>query len=135
MLSSTLKNILENQKHKCDREKEVKQKILNIVLEKIKNYNTYGNTFCTFKVPPFVLGYIAYNHESMTRYLISKFYKEGFYIIEISKNVIYLSWSIHDIQKVQDEKRKEKLKKINLKDTESKRNNDLISFASKNKLR
>ena len=55
MLSSTLKNILENQKHKCDREKEVKQKILNTVLEKIKNYNTYGNTFCTFKVPPLIV--------------------------------------------------------------------------------
>lgn len=128
MLSDTLKSVLEPQKQKSIREREVKDKMINIVLEKIKNYSSYGQTNCTFKVPPFILGCIPYKHESMIKYLKSKFYKEGFYVKEEVFGILYISWDIKDINKVQDSKRKEKLKEINV-------NKDLTAFASNNKLK
>jgi hypothetical protein len=128
MLSDTLKSVLEPQKQKSIREREVKDKIVNILLEKIKNYSSYGQTNCTFKVPPFILGCIPYKHESMIKYLKSKFYKEGFYVKEEVFGILYISWDIKDINKVQDSKRKEKLKEVNV-------NKDLSAFASNNKLK
>jgi hypothetical protein len=128
MLSDTLKSVLEPQKQKSIREREVKDKIVNTVLEKIKNYSSYGQTNCTFKVPPFILGCIPYKHESMIKYLKSKFYKEGFFIKEEVYGTLYISWDIKDINKVQDSKKKEKLKEINT-------NKDLSAFASNNKLK
>jgi hypothetical protein len=128
MLSDTLKSVLEPQKQKSIREREVKDKMVNILLEKIKNYSSYGQTNCTFKVPPFILGCIPYKYESMIKYLKSKFYKEGFYVKEEVFGILYISWDIKDINKVQDSKRKEKLKEINV-------NKDLAAFASNNKLK
>ena len=128
MLSDTLKSVLEPQKQKSIREREVKDKMVNTLLEKIKNYSSYGQTNCTFKVPPFILGCIPYKHESMIKYLKSKFYKEGFYVKEEVFGILYISWDIKDINKVQDSKRKEKLKEINV-------NKDLSAFASNNKLK
>ena len=128
MLSDTLKSVLEPQKQKSIREREVKDKMVSILLEKIKNYSSYGQTNCTFKVPPFILGCIPYKHESMIKYLKSKFYKEGFYVKEEVFGILYISWDIKDINKVQDSKRKEKLKEINV-------NKDLAAFASNNKLK
>lgn len=128
MLSDTLKSVIEPQKQKSIREREVKDKIVNTLLEKIKNYSSYGQTNCTFKVPPFILGCIPYKHESMIKYLKSKFYKEGFYVKEEVFGILYISWDVKDINKVQDYKRKEKLKEINV-------NKDLSAFASNNKLK
>ena len=128
MLSDTLKSVIEPQKQKSIREREVKDKIVNTLLEKIKNYSSYGQTNCTFKVPPFILGCIPYKHESMIKYLKSKFYKEGFYVKEEVFGILYISWDIKDINKVQDSKRKQKLKEINV-------NKDLSAFASNNKLK
>ena len=128
MLSDTLKSVIEPQKQKSIREREVKDKIVNTLLEKIKNYSSYGQTNCTFKVPPFLLGCIPDKHESMIKYLKSKFYKEGFYVKEEVFGILYISWDVKDINKVQDYKRKEKLKEINV-------NKDLSAFASNNKLK
>ena len=130
MLSATLKSILEPQKQKSFREKEVKEKMIQTLMDKLKNHSAYGLTNCNFKVPPFLLGYIPYKHESMTRYLKSKLFKEGFYVKENIPCVLYISWDIKDIQKVQDIKRKQKIKEINTSKTTS----DLRAFASKAKL-
>jgi hypothetical protein len=128
MLSSTLKDILEPQKKKTIREKELKDKIIDMVIKKIKQYSDNGGTYCYFKVPPFLLGYIAYKQESLTKYLISKLYKDGFYVKEELQNIIMISWNIQDVQKVQDSKKKEKIKEINT-------SKDIVSFASTTKLK
>ena len=39
MLSSTLKSVMEPQKQKSIREKELKDKMVSTVIEKIKNYS------------------------------------------------------------------------------------------------
>lgn len=99
-----------------------------MVIKKIKQYSENGRTQCYFKVPPILLGYISYKQESLTRYLISKLYKDGFYIKEELPNVIMISWDIKDVQKVQDLKKKEKIKELNI-------SKDIVSFASTTKLK
>ena len=128
MLSNTLKDILEPQKKKTTRQKELKDKIIDIVINKIKQYSDNGLTKCYFKVPPFLLGYIAYKQESMTNYLISKLYKDGFYTKEELPNIIMISWDIKHVQRVQDSKKKDKIKVINA-------SRDIVSFASTTKLK
>tara|TARA_E500000178_G_C16428675_1_gene490552 strand:+ start:134 stop:520 length:387 start_codon:yes stop_codon:yes gene_type:complete len=128
MLSDTLKSVLQPQTKKYMREKELKDKMVKVVLEKIKIYASCGQTSCKFTVPLFLFGYIPYKYESMIKYLKSKFYKEGFYIKDEVVGVLYISWSIADINNVKDSKRKEKLKEINAKP-------DLSAFASTYKLK
>lgn len=127
MLSSTLKDVMQPQRQKSIREKELKDKMIITLTDKIKNYSKYNQTSCLFKVPPFLLGYIPYNHQSMVNYIKSKLYKEGFFVKEQEPYTLYISWDVKDVQKVQDSKKKEKLKEINI-------NNDLKSFASTKKL-
>jgi len=119
---------MEPQKQKSIREKELKDKMVAVVLEKVKNYSSYGQTDCIFKVPPFILGCIPYKHESMINYIKSKFYKEGFYIKDHEYGSIYISWNVKDVSRVQDKKKREKIKEINT-------SRDLTAFASNNKLK
>lgn len=126
MLSATLRDVIEPQRHKSIREKELKLKMIKIIIDKIKKYSACGHTSCSFKVPPFILGYIMYNHESMIKYVQSKLYKEGFYVKQESFGILIISWNIKDIQMIQDNKRKEKLKIVNT-------NDDLKAFASSSK--
>lgn len=131
MLSNTIKKVLEPQKKRSGREKELKKKVIEIITDKINNYSSYGKTNCDYKVPPVLMGYILYKQESLTKYLLNKLYKEGFYVKELSTNIIYISWDIKDIQSVQEEKKKEKIKKTNKEINDKKK---LIAFASKNKV-
>jgi hypothetical protein len=134
MLSSTIKSIIEPQKQKSLREKQLKEKMMSMVLDKVKNYTSYGQTQCNFKVPPFLLGYIPFKQDSMVRYLASKLYKEGLYV-EVNDNNLFISWAIKDIQAVQSKKRKEKIKEINYHNNKNKQNNDLKAFVSHDKLK
>lgn len=133
MLSSTIKSIIEPQKQKSIREKQLKEKMMSMVLDKVKNYTSYGQTQCNYKVPPFLLGYIPFKQDSMVRYIASKLYKEGLYI-EVNGNNIFISWAIKDIQTVQSKKRKEKIKEINSQQ-KNKQNSDLKAFVSRDKLK
>lgn len=131
MLSNTIKKVLEPQKKRSFREKELKIKVIEIITEKINNYSSYGKTNCYYKVPPVLMGYILYKQESLTKYLLHKLYKEGFYVKEIYQNILYISWDIKDVQKVQEEKKNEKIKTINKQLNNSKK---LIAFASTEKI-
>ena len=71
----------------------------------------------------------------MTRYILSKLYKEGFYSYEFEKNNIYISWSKDDIDKVRSHKKKEKIKEVNLNNSKKEVKIDLQAFASKDKLK
>jgi hypothetical protein len=125
MLSRELNQILEPQKKRSHREKEVKYKVIAMILDKIKTYNQYGQTQCNFRVPVFIVGFTPYDYSAMKRYIMSKLFKEGFYTVEISDGDLHISWHIKDIEKIQDSKKKIKLKQAN---------EDWSSFIDKKKL-
>ena len=123
MLSPDVENILELQKKRSIREEQLKLKILTSVKEKINSYAHFGKTACIYKIPNFLIGEIPFKIEAIHKFLVKKFKNEGFYIINISVQYIYISWNIKDINKVL----KEKASKIN---TKLDINNNFSAFAN-----
>ena len=99
MLSPEVENVLSIQKKRSEREEQLKQKILQSVKEKINNYANFSKTKCIYTVPNFIIGEIPYNIDKMSRYICKKLKNEGFYIIKISSQFIFISWDIKDILK------------------------------------
>lgn len=99
MLSPEVENVLSIQKKRSEREEQLKQKILQSVKEKINNYANFSKTKCIYTVPNFIIGEIPYNIDKMSRYICKKLKNEGFYIIKISSQFIFISWDIKDISK------------------------------------
>tara|TARA_E500000178_G_scaffold353219_2_gene418525 strand:+ start:1276 stop:1683 length:408 start_codon:yes stop_codon:yes gene_type:complete len=100
MLSQDIENILQLQKNRSIREEQLKLKILNSIKEKINNYANLGKTACICKIPNFLIGEIPFNIESVNKFIVKKLKNEGFYIVNISIQYIYISWFIKDIDKV-----------------------------------
>ena len=126
MLSPEIENILEIQKKRSNREERLKLKVFNIVKEKIQNYANFGKTCLVYSVPNFIIGEIPFTLDTMSKYITKKLKEEGFYIINLNIQTIYISWDIKDIQKVLDKKTK-KIKK------EKFINNSYSAFANVNK--
>ena len=105
MLSPDVENVLSIQKKRSQREEHLKQKILNSVKEKINNYANFGQTNCIYTIPNFLIGEIPYNIEKISKYITRKLKSEGFYVLVISTQYIYISWNIKDIAKNQSSKK------------------------------
>lgn len=99
MLSPDVENVLSIQKKRSEREERLKNKILTSVKEKIQNYANLGQKNFIYTVPNFLIGEIPYNLEKISKYISRKLRDEGFYIIKISVQYIYISWDINDISK------------------------------------
>jgi len=122
MLSPDVENILEIQKKRSLREEKLKEKILRSVKEKIQNYANFSQTNCIFTIPNFIIGEIPFKLESMNKFLVKKLKNDGFYIVNISLQYIYISWNIKDIQKVLEEKSKKSKVKLE--------NNDINNYSA-----
>jgi hypothetical protein len=97
MISKDVENIIEIQKKRSMREELVKQKVLSMIKDKIHHYAFFGHTNCVCKIPHFILGEVPYKLESMSKFVIKKLKSEGFYIIKLNMEHIYISWNINDI--------------------------------------
>jgi hypothetical protein len=106
MLSPDVENILSIQKKRSEREERLKNKMLRSVKDKINNYANFSKTNCIYTIPSFLIGEIPYNIEKISKYLIKKLKEEGFYIVKISIQYIYISWDIKDISKKNEPKSK-----------------------------
>lgn len=122
MLSPDVENILEIQKKRSLREEKLKEKILRSVKEKIQNYANFSQTNCIFTIPNFIIGEIPFKLESMNKFIVKKLKNDGFYIVNISLQYIYISWNIKDIQKVLEEKSKKSKVKLE--------NNDINNYSA-----
>ena len=106
MLSPDVENIIEIQKKRSLRVEQLKQKILQSVKEKVNNYANFGQTNCIYTIPNFIIGEVPFKIESMNKYLVKKLKNDGFYVINISTQYIYISWDIKDITKAMEDKTK-----------------------------
>ena len=97
MLSNTVENVLSIQKKKSEREHKLKKQMLNTVKERIINYAKFGQTNCFYTIPSFLFGNIPYNLEDMSKYIVKNLKKEGFHVIKINTQYIYISWNINHI--------------------------------------
>lgn len=125
MISDTVKSVIELQKNKSKRNELVKQKILSMINDKIVNYTKYNYTNCIFTIPNFIIGYLPYNIEDMSNYIIKSLKNNGLFVLKLNIENIYISWNINDLYSNQSVK--STVNKI-------KKNNNFLSFANKNKL-
>jgi hypothetical protein len=128
MLSPDVENILEIQKKRSLREEKLKEKILKSVKEKIFNYANFSQTNCIFTIPNFIIGEIPFKLESINKFLTKKLKNDGFYIINISIQHIYISWNLKDIEKAMEEKSKKNKNKL-----ENQNINNFSAFINHNK--
>lgn len=129
MLSPDVENILEIQKKRSLREEKLKEKILKSVKEKIHNYANFSQTNCIFTIPNFIIGEIPFKLESMNKFLVKKLKNDGFYIINISLQHIYISWNLKDIEKAIEEKSKKN--KIKLENQDINNYSAFVNYSKK----
>jgi len=126
MLSPDVENVLSIQKKRSVREEQLKNKILNSVKDKINNYANFGQTNFIYTIPNFLIGEMPYKLESMNKYIVKKLKSEGFYVVNISIQYIYISWNIKDISKVAEQKKNKIEEKYN-------NNNNFAAFTNNKK--
>jgi len=107
MFSSNVEDVITIQKKKSDREQQLKDKLLLQTQDRIQTYANFGKTECLYKIPSFVIGSIPYDLSVVNKYIYKKLKSEGYYIIRLTDEYIYISWSIKDLGK------KEKKSNIN----------------------
>ena len=108
MLSPDVENIISIQKKRTERNEQLKQKMLNLVKDKINTYANFGQTNCIYTVPNFLIGEIPYDLPTISKYIFKKLKSDGLYVIKMSDQYIYISWDIKDITKAAEDKKKKK---------------------------
>jgi hypothetical protein len=68
------------------------------ILKKIHNRIKYNarleKTHCFYQIPEFIIGQPLFNIEDLRKYLINSLKKNGFQIIYIDPNWIFISWDM-----------------------------------------
>tara|TARA_B100000519_G_C14141252_1_gene389932 strand:- start:32 stop:433 length:402 start_codon:yes stop_codon:yes gene_type:complete len=91
------------------------------VLKKIHNRIKYNarieKTFCFFQIPEFIIGVPLYNIDDLKKYLIDSLQKDGFQLIYIDPNWLFITWELKNKKqplqrKVKRNKKKEDYKLI-----------------------
>lgn len=129
MLSPTVENVLSIQRKRGERMDKLKEKMLQMVKERIQNYANFSQTNCIYEIPSFLFGYSPYNLHDMNKYLIKKLKNEGFYIQKISDQYIYISWNINDLGKSSNNYKVNKSGKDNIRTGDT----SLAAFANNSK--
>lgn len=83
--------------------------ILKQIHTRIKYYAKLERTFCFFQIPEFIIGVPLYNVSDLRNYIINSLKRNGFHIVYIDPNWLYISWAKEDRGKV--EKKTVKAKK------------------------
>jgi len=109
MLSSKIENIIEIQKKRNQRDEKTKQIILDTINNKIKNYANLGLLECLYKIPSFMFGYAPYNLSDITKHVYKQLKSDGYYVVQINDEYIYISWDVNKLYK-----KKNKIEPINL---------------------
>ena len=82
------------------------------ILQKIHNRIKYNaskeKTYCFFQIPEFIIGTPLYNIEDLKRYIIESLKKDGFQLMYIDPNWLFITWELKGKNKTP---RKKKTKK------------------------
>tara|TARA_B100001094_G_C18148159_1_gene782062 strand:+ start:185 stop:640 length:456 start_codon:yes stop_codon:yes gene_type:complete len=66
--------------------------ILKCIHNRIKSYAKNEQTCCFYKIPEFIIGVPLYNIKDLTNYLFNSLKKNGFQLMYIDPNVLFISW-------------------------------------------
>jgi hypothetical protein len=103
---SSLKEVINLQKRQHSRYVDLKQSILDKVTEKITHLAKHGELRCIYTVPSYVFGAPVYKVTDVTTFLYLKFKKEGFCVIILGNDKLFISWDINDINGIKKRNKK-----------------------------
>ena len=81
--------------------------ILRKIHTRIKCCAQKEETYCFFQVPEFIFGVPLYNINDLRKYLINSLEKNGFKLLYIDPNWLFISWEVKQ-PTIEDSKKKKK---------------------------
>ena len=96
MSSLNIDDLYETIDEKNNKRLEKFDGILKQIHARIKYYSRLERTFCFFQIPEFIIGVPLYNVSDLRNYIINSLKRNGFHIVYIDPNWLYISWSKED---------------------------------------
>tara|TARA_B110001450_G_scaffold238820_1_gene246149 strand:- start:2155 stop:2523 length:369 start_codon:yes stop_codon:yes gene_type:complete len=113
---SGLRDILELQKRQNLRYDTLRNNILRKMADKIRHLSKHGELRCVYTVPNYTFGFPSYNVAEITTYLFTILKNEGFCVVLLADDKLFISWDINDINNLKKPKIK---KKVSISDIKS----------------
>ena len=111
MSSLNIDDLYETIDEKNNKRLEKFDGILKQIHTRIKYYAKLERTFCFFQIPEFIIGVPLYNVSDLRNYIINSLKRNGFHIVYIDPNWLYISWAKEDRGKVEKKSTKSKKEK------------------------
>jgi len=115
---NSLKDVINLQKKQQIRQKQLKTEIVKRLTNRILGLSKYNQLKFVYTVPSCLFGFSYYNVKDITQYLSLYLKNEGFYVIVVDEDKLFISWDIKDTIK----NTKVKFTKDTTKDTENENN-------------
>tara|TARA_B110000285_G_C14600264_1_gene370347 strand:- start:112 stop:540 length:429 start_codon:yes stop_codon:yes gene_type:complete len=96
MTSLNIDDLYETIDEKNNKRLEKFDGILTKIHSRIKYNSNLERTFCFFQIPEFIIGVPLYNVSDLRNYIINSLKRNGFHIVYIDPNWLYISWSKED---------------------------------------
>ena len=90
---------------------EIFDDILKKIHTRIKYNANLEKTFCFYHIPEFIIGVPLYNINDLRNYLMNSLKKNGFKLLYVEPNWLFITWEINPKKVVQTPKQIEKQKK------------------------
>ena len=114
MSSLNINELYETIDQKNNKRLEKFDGILKKIHTRIKYYSKLERTYCFFQIPEFIIGVPLYNVVDLKEYIIKSLTNNGFHILYVDPNWLYIDWGKK--KKVQVPKVKKNNKKYKLID-------------------
>ena len=110
-MSQLRMNDLYNKKNEKNLKRlEIYDSVLVKCHERIKYNSNFEKTYCFYQIPEFIIGVPLYNINEMRKYIINSLKTNGFNILYIDPNWLFISWGHVNNDKSITKKFKEKKK-------------------------
>lgn len=90
--------------------------ILKRIHSRIKYNANLERTFCFFQIPEFIIGIPLYNVNDLRNYLINSLKKNGFTILYVEPNWLFINWDFSSMKKPKKQVKKSPKKDYKLID-------------------
>jgi hypothetical protein len=90
--------------------------ILKRIHSRIKYNSKLEKTYCFFQIPEFIIGVPLYNVSDLRNYLINSLNRNGFTILYVEPNWLFINWDLSTMKSPKKEKKKQPKKDYKLID-------------------
>ena len=106
---TSLQDVIKLQRRQHKRFNDLKQNILTKLTDKITHLAKHGETRCIYTIPSYTFGLPKYDVADITTYVFIKMSNEGFCVVLLANNKLFISWDISDINKNEPPKKKQSM--------------------------